>query len=429
MLNIVALNGGRGAATLINALLARQGLHVTSIVNAYDDGKSTGEIRRYFGMLGPSDIRKVQELMLPQDDPDYASNRRLFAHRFPLDCDGDEVVARLRGFAEGRVDQVDGIAFGSELVRASLRSLVREFLDGLETAERVIGRPFNFPDASIMNCIYAGAFLKFGRDIEQATLFIDRLFKLRGIVLPTNTEDKKLLALRENGRMLYSEAEIVELRSNVRIERVYLLDRYVDRKRFELLTTAEKRRYLEHHHCAVRLSAGAELALRQADVIIYSAGTQHSSLYPTYMTGGLARTIAYNKTAFKAFVTNIGADYETPDYVASDYLRGAHRYLNLSEPRPIPMEELFDLLLVNRSRLKSDETYVQFDEAGFAGIPVARCVGMFESPAAPGRHDGAKLVQTILESYEHARSEKLDRDAFAAVARYPAGVAGAALYA
>ena len=65
MLNVVVLNGGRGAATLIPTLLSRQGLHVTSIVNAYDDGKSTGEIRRRFGMLGPSDIRKVQELMLP----------------------------------------------------------------------------------------------------------------------------------------------------------------------------------------------------------------------------------------------------------------------------------------------------------------------------------------------------------------------------
>ena len=74
MLNIVIINGGRGASAIIPALLARQGLHVTSVVNAFDDGKSTGEIRRFFGMVGPSDIRKVQELMLPVDDVDYESN-------------------------------------------------------------------------------------------------------------------------------------------------------------------------------------------------------------------------------------------------------------------------------------------------------------------------------------------------------------------
>ena len=52
------------------------------------------------------------------------------------------------------------------------------------------------------------------------TLFINRLFKLRGTVLPTSIEDKKLMALRENGQVLYSEAEIIELRSNVRIENI-----------------------------------------------------------------------------------------------------------------------------------------------------------------------------------------------------------------
>jgi hypothetical protein len=31
-----------------------------------------------------------------------------------------------------------------------------------------------------MNIVYAGSFLLFRRDMEQATLFIDRLFKLRG---------------------------------------------------------------------------------------------------------------------------------------------------------------------------------------------------------------------------------------------------------
>ena len=127
---------------------------------------------------------------------------------------------------------------------------------------------------------------------------------------------------------MYSEAEIVELRSNVRIER-YLYHR-LERDRFEQLSTPDKRAYLEQHHCPVSVSPGVTLALKQADIIIYSAGTQHSSLYPTYMAGGLASTIADNYTAYKVFVTNIGADYETPSYNASDYLRGAYRYLAIS---------------------------------------------------------------------------------------------------
>lgn len=400
MLNVVIINGGRGAATLVPALLGRQGLRVTSVVNAYDDGKSTGEIRRYFGMLGPSDIRKVQELMLPEDSPDFGSSLKLFKYRFPANCDHDDVLAHLTAFADGSSHELAAARFLSGELHASLQTLVREFVTSLGLIERVVGAPFSFSDCAIMNCVYAGAFVLFRRDFEEATLFIDRLFKLRGTVLPTSIEDKKLVAIRENGQMLYSEAEIVQLRSNVRIERIYLLDNYVDRQKFEPLEVVDKRCFLERHHCPVRLSAGVELALKQADIIIYCAGTQHSSLYPTYMSTGLARTISYNKTALKVFITNIGADYETPNYRASDYVRAAYRYLNSAEQRLIPMQDLFDTILVNKSQLKSAKTYVQYDEAAYTDVPVRRIVDVFESSCSPGIHDGAKVVETILDLYE-----------------------------
>jgi 2-phospho-L-lactate transferase/gluconeogenesis factor (CofD/UPF0052 family) len=404
MLNIVIINGGRGASGTIPALLTRQGLHVTSVVNAYDDGKSTGEIRRFFGMVGPSDIRKVQELMLPEDDVDYHSNLRVFRYRFPMDCVRDEVLAQLSAFADGKKTDLVGTHFTSIKVRTALRSFIREFLAGLNGIEQVLGERFSFADCSLMNCIYAGAFLEFNRNIEQATMFIDRLFKLRGTVLPTSIENKKLVALRENGQMLYSEADIVELRSNVRIERLFLLDNLLDKVHFEALSIEEKRYYLDRHHSYVSVSSGVKLALQQADIVIYSAGTQHSSLYPTYMSAGLAQVIADNKSAYKVFMTNIGADYETPNYLASDYIFGAHRYLNLSDARNYGMNELFDAVLINQSQLKADETYVVYDVAGFADVPVRRVVDVFESADTLGKHDGAKVVQTILDLYEAATS-------------------------
>ena len=402
MLNLVIFNGGRGAAAVIPALLAKQGLNVISVVNAYDDGKSTGEIRKFFGMLGPSDIRKVQELMLPVDDPDHLASKHLFQYRFPPSCKRDEVITHLNRFVEGAQVELVGITLGSANLHSALRVFIREFLRSLNTIEQVNSQRFNFADCSIMNCIYAGAFLVFDRNIELATRFIDRLFKLRGAVLPTNIEDKKLVALRENGQMLYSESEIVELRSNVRIDRIYLLDKLLDKSRFEFLSTEEKRYYLEKHHCYVGVSKGVKLALQQADIIIYSAGTQHSSLYPTYMSAGLAQAIGDNKQAYKVFVTNIGADYETPSYKASDFIRGAHRYLNLSDSRNYSMEELFDVVLVNQSRFKLDDSYVEYDKSAFADIPVRSIVDNFESSVSLGKHDGTKLVQTILSLYEEA---------------------------
>ena len=210
-----------------------------------------------------------------------------------------------------------------------------------------------------------------------------------------------LVALRENGEMLYSEAEIVELRSNVRIERIYLLDGPLDRTAFETLTLDEKRWYLERNQSFVEVSSGVKQALAQADIVVYSAGTQHSSLYPTYLSHGLAEAIADNKNACKVFVTNIGADYETPSYEASDYILGAYRYLGLAGTRSYTMQELFDHVLVNQPDA-SDPNHVLFDEAAFENIPVPLVLDRFEVDGAGGKHDGAKVVQTLLGLYEQS---------------------------
>src|SRR5690606_7021195 len=122
---------------------------------------------------------------------------------------------------------------------------------------------------SLMNCLYAGAHLALGRDFEAVTVTIDRLFRLRGTALPNSTENRHLAAIREDGEVLYSEAEIVELRSNVLIDRVYLMERPLRRGMLDELSSRERRRYLERHHTPVRVSEGVRRALAQADIIIY----------------------------------------------------------------------------------------------------------------------------------------------------------------
>ena len=52
MINIVVINEGRGAKNFIEPLVSNKKIKVTSIVNAFDDGKSTGIIRNFFNILG-----------------------------------------------------------------------------------------------------------------------------------------------------------------------------------------------------------------------------------------------------------------------------------------------------------------------------------------------------------------------------------------
>lgn len=396
MINVAVINGGRGAAGLITALLKKPNINLTSIVNAYDDGKSTGEIRKFFGMLGPSDIRKVQELMLPKDDPNHKTYKGLFNHRFSKNIKREDAINEIKGFLANENAPLVGFKLESLYVRNHIKKFLNNFINCLNIIEKLKDLVFNFEDCSIMNCIYAGAFLHFNRNISDSTLFFGKLFNLTGNVIATNIENKYLVGLRENGEMLYSEAEIVELRSNVRIERIYLLDDPLHKNEFEKLSATEKRHYLNQHNCHVPISQSVALALKQADLIIYSAGTQHSSLYPSYISTGLSESIANNKKALKIFVTNIGADYETPKYKASDYILGAYKYLNLTDLRKYSMEELFDYNFINNSYNKGSSSYVKYDEESFKDINVKKIVKNYESKEFPGKHDGDLLVDEIL---------------------------------
>ena len=65
MTKIVLFCGGRGSATIIRALLRQSDVELTLLVNAYDDGLSTGALRNFIpGMLGPSDFRKNLSYLL-----------------------------------------------------------------------------------------------------------------------------------------------------------------------------------------------------------------------------------------------------------------------------------------------------------------------------------------------------------------------------
>ena len=126
MLNIVIINGGRGASTIIPSLLELDNCSITSIVNAYDDGKSTGEIRRFFSMLGPSDIRKVQELFLPFSNESTAY-KDLFSFRYPDNSLHDEVISELNFFVEKKTNKIYNIKLNDEIVLSSLRECVKYF--------------------------------------------------------------------------------------------------------------------------------------------------------------------------------------------------------------------------------------------------------------------------------------------------------------
>ena len=72
------------------------------LINAYDDGLSTGELRKFIpGMPGPSDFRKNLSCLLDLYSNQQYALRRILEFRLPLDT-SDEQIEALTQFAEVR---------------------------------------------------------------------------------------------------------------------------------------------------------------------------------------------------------------------------------------------------------------------------------------------------------------------------------------
>jgi 2-phospho-L-lactate transferase/gluconeogenesis factor (CofD/UPF0052 family) len=402
MINILFFNGGRGASNIINSAISADIFKITSIVNAYDDGKSTGVIRNFFNMLGPSDIRKVQENFIPQNIPDTHNILSLFQLRFPLDVNSNFCINEISNFVNDIDSSLIPIKIVDKKLKISLNELINIFIKNIYHFKNINNKDFNFSDCSFLNCLYVGAFFKFNNDLLMAIKYISNLFSLNVNILPNSLDNKFLVGLREDGRMLYSESEIVELRSNVRLENIFLLDNVPTKKILEKLTFVDKQNYLNLHNTSINLLPETNIAIGDADIIVYSPGTQHSSLYPTYMTDKVADTISKNTKALKIFITNIGADYESPIYIASEYLKNAYRYLNRPNITKYSYSDLFDYNFVNDvNKNNFDKNQVLYDHDGFKDLDLDIILDDFEDKVKLGQHDGQKVIKKIQQLYNN----------------------------
>lgn len=405
MIKIVAFCGGRGAKSIMSELLHRTHVRLTTIVNAYDDGKSTGHIRRFFRMLGPSDIRKNQLAMMHQSNRREASLKSFFQFRFPDPVEYARAEKAIRALVHCEEDEfglLASIAWIDARRRNRLSAYLASFLENVALYERVLGEPFPYSNCSLSNCIYAGAFEIHGRDFGLTIDHVGKLFNMCGETITNSNENRYLIAIRENGLIMNSESEIVESRTNVRIREIYIVERPLsanEKHNLDALPVEDKLKYLQRFSSIPRINSRCANAIKEADIILYGPGTQHSSLYPTYLTGGLGAVVRSNREALKVFVANIGEDYETPAYSVCELVEGALRRLKRSDPEDHPASAYIHYVLANNVFRKADRLnkYIRHDPADVEQLRMKCVSGDFEDAQNWGKHDGKRLIETVLE--------------------------------
>ena len=382
-LHVVLFSGGRGSGALTRQLVARSGVSLTIAINGYDDGASTGAIRRFLGdSLGPSDFRK----------------------------NASRLAAELRTASPALIDRLDarlpdGIAPADAIARLSsdpqdprVADALQAFLDEYRRA----GTAFAFGDCSVGNLVFAGLYLRAQRDFNRA---VDAYCALVGlppglIENVTDGRDAHLVAVDASGRILRSEEAIVDARRQNTIRSIFLIDRPLteaDAQALEGESGERAAEALDRRRAPLALNPRLAAKIAAADVIIYAPGTQHSSLFPSYLTPGLSEAIAANLRAIKLLVTNIQTDAEITGSTAVDLIDRALYYLNLKGRTAVPTPCLITHYLLNEPGRAETAPYVPLGPIETIEDPRLVRIGAYED-GVTGRHDASRILGPYLDA-------------------------------
>lgn len=315
--------GGRGSASIIKHFMGYSNIELTLLVNAYDDGKSTGELRRLIpGFLGPSDFRKNFSYLIDFYSPEQQGLYDLLEYRFKknfskisflnfsLDCRSSDK----RSFFFEISNLITSIhTEKQEIILRSIK-IIANFISKNE-------KSFNFEDCSFGNLVFGGFFLlnnnNFNACIGQYANLINSEVKICNVSVGVN---RKLVALKENGYFVRSESGIVNNQNRKKIRQIFLVEEFF----LNTLKNIQKK-HLIANQSIPSISLEAKKAIVNSDILIYGPGTQHSSLYPSYMICHKAIKVSKAK---KYFILNLDYDNDIYNFKTKDIVKKALFYLN-----------------------------------------------------------------------------------------------------
>jgi 2-phospho-L-lactate transferase/gluconeogenesis factor (CofD/UPF0052 family) len=274
--SLVVFCGGSGVHHF-GSTLAKRFPRITFLVNAYDDGKSTGRIRDHLDCLGPSDPAKLIAMLARDGEIPALSD--LLQLRLPIKGEGPHLRRMLYDSIH-----LSGLPFH---IFMELERAIDAFLTVTEQAEHQKGQPFDFRDLAMRNALLVGYTYLYG-GYQRAIDHLVELFELPADIVVVSEEVAYLVAVLEDGRILTTEAEICDRPPGPPIWRIHLLRHQLSRQEAasieQIDDPAATSRALESAFSAsVEATQRAKMAVRQAQGILYAPGTFFSSIVPSAM--------------------------------------------------------------------------------------------------------------------------------------------------
>lgn len=275
MKKIVIVSGGTGNDALLRGICELYpNAEIRVLLNAYDDGKSTGLCRRITNTLGVSDIRKNHYRM------------------YSIKNKGNESPF-IKSFYNDRFDLERGNELMIVLAKLSLWSM--SWMN--EYAERFFSKVDShtvFNDFNIANIIYSEMYNELG--YKETNKMMCEMLGIDDFVILNSFENVALGALTETS-LLKDEASIVDFNN-------------VNDKIKSLTYSSDS---------PIIINNDAIEVINNADIIVVSTGTFWSSIFPTLEYGQLFKVIN-NASAKKFWFLNNEEDKDAKGVGSNEFI-------------------------------------------------------------------------------------------------------------
>ena len=280
-MKITILSGGSGNDSLIKGLkLLYKNIDVKVIVNAYDNGLSTGVCRSITNTLGVSDIRKNHIRMYKAMSPDECLDTRLiefYEGRYNLEPNREATAISL----------LDGWG-----LKDKFGEYVHNFFKKIEYAKENM---YNFDNFNVANIVFSEMYSELG--YEKTNKISCDLLGIDDFVILNSFQNVYLNAITNDYSVMTDEGDIVKLCDyNRKIINTFYTPKMVP-----------------------ELNTKAVDAILNCDLLLISTGTFWSSIYPTLQYGDLYKYIN-ESTAKKIWAMNNTEDKDAYGVSSNDFI-------------------------------------------------------------------------------------------------------------
>lgn len=274
-MKVVVLSGGSGNSSIVSGIVNNvEYADIKVIVNAYDNGKSTGVCRAVTNTLGVSDIRKNHWRMYKLTH--QVADERLsefYTSRYDLSEEPEKLI-------KDKLEEWDLMEFEPYCVRF------------FKTPSAL---SYKYNDFCISNIVYAQMYKELGYEATNKR-FCD-LLDIDDMVILNSFDNVYLHTTTQSGHKIFDEGELVNWsNSEDKVSAVFYTG--------------------EVNH---RLNPAAVNLILNADLIIISTGTFWSSIYPTLHYGDLYKYVN-SSSAKKVWVMNCTEDKDAIAVSSNEFI-------------------------------------------------------------------------------------------------------------